>query len=186
MKKSHKKYVVDTNVPLVANLLVRPAAQPEFPEDCQMKCADLITQIIREGTCEEGCVVIDAANKVLGEYGNKLSQDRREPGIGNKFLHWVSDHQYDQNKVCRVPLTKNNSSYQEFPHGPALAGFHKKDHKFVALANACNKTPVILQSTDRKWWKYKTALEQSGIKVRFLCPEFAKEKRAKKSRKPKI
>jgi len=169
MRQSRKKYVVDTNVPKVANLAMNPAAESEFPKDCQMKCLESIVQVIKEG-----CVVIDNGGEVLCEYGRNLSRSG-EPGIGDRFMRLVSHGQGDPSKVCSVPLTPKNSSYHEFPRSPEFAGFDNDDHKFIALANACNKTPVILQATDSEWWKYKKAFRQAGITVCFLCPGFVKK-----------
>ncbi|MGR3913342.1 MAG: hypothetical protein OD918_02255 [Gammaproteobacteria bacterium] len=176
MKNVRKKYVVDTNVPMTANLELKLEERPDIPKACRVQCSEAVEKII-----SGECVVIDDDGEVLCEYGRNLSRDPAEPGIGHFFMQWVSDHQGDSSKVCRVPLTPNNQSYLEFPHSPGLAGFHKKDHKFIALANACNKTPVILQATDSKWWKYKSAFKQIGIKVCFLCPGFVKKTYTKKN-----
>lgn len=42
------------------------------------------------------------------------------------------------------------------------------------------KKPPILQATDSKWWGWKDSLGEAGIKVKFLCPEFVKQKYGKK------
>ncbi len=73
-----------------------------------------------------------------------------------------------------------SSSYQEFPKHDDLNDFDKSDRKFVAVANACTGKPPILQATDSKWWGWKDALNDVGITVHFLCPEYAKTKYAEK------
>ena len=50
----------------------------------------------------------------------------------------------------------------------------QSDRKFVAVANAHPAKPPILQSTDSKWWGWKEALQEVGITVHFLCPEYVK------------
>lgn len=179
MKCSRKKYVVDTNVPIVANCLMKPEKCPGIPEDCHIKCSESIQQVM-----EKGCVVIDEDGEVLAEYGNKLCHNPREPGIGHAFLQWVTNHQGDPSKVLRISLTpEKNGSYRQFPRGYGIDSINKGDHKFIALASACSKVPVILQATDRKWWKYKKAFMKAGLDVCFLCPRFVKKKRGKKTPK---
>jgi len=172
-KSARKKYVVDTNVPVTANSITQVDADTDVPVCCRMQCLKWTKLATQER------IVIDSIGKVMKEYRRYLSPSG-EPGVGDHFMRWVCDNLGNSAKVCSVPLTKKDSSYQEFPHSPALAGFDNDDHKFIALANACNKTPVILQATDGEWWKYKSAFERAGIKVYFLCPDFAKEKCAKK------
>ena len=47
--------------------------------------------------------------------------------------------------------------------------FDKSDQKFIAVAHAHPDKPVILQSSDSKWWGWKDALSEVGIDVQFLC-----------------
>ena len=51
-----------------------------------------------------------------------------------------------------------------------MSKFDPSDRKFVAVANAHPGKPSILQATDSKWWGWKDALLECGIKVEFLCP----------------
>lgn len=54
------------------------------------------------------------------------------------------------------------------------------DRKFVAVVNAHKKKPPIYQATDSKWWGWNDALEEVGIHVEFLCPDYIKSKYKKK------
>ena len=54
--------------------------------------------------------------------------------------------------------------------------FDKSDQKFIAVAHAHPDKPVILQSSDSKWWGWKDALSEVGIDVQFLCSEYVKNK----------
>lgn len=172
------KCIVDTNVPLIANLAERPDPCSDVPDYCIRESVDRIESII-----EEGCLVIDAAGEIFQEYINKLSL-RGQPGIGDAFAKWVNDHQFTPGKVDRVPITKDESgsSYNEFPDDPELKGFDRSDRKFVAVAKAHPETekPSILQAADSKWWGWKDALDEHGITVVFLCQEYVEEKYADK------
>ena len=93
-------------------------------------------------------------------------------------MKWVHDHRWGP-KCDRIEITKNNSSYNEFPDTtkhPGLAHFDRSDRKFVAVANAHPDKPPILQATDSKWWGWKDALAEAGIKVHFLCECYIKTK----------
>ena len=103
-----------------------------------------------------------------------------QKGIGNAFMKWVHDNRWRLPDSDRVTISKNGDSYKEFPDHEGLVNFDISDRKFVAVANAHPKKPPILQSTDCKWWGWKNALEDVGITVCFLCPEYVKDKYKKK------
>ena len=168
------KCIVDTNVPVTANLSARPDPCSDVPDCCIRESVDQIENII-----EEGCLVIDDAGEIFQEYINNLSL-RGQPGIGDAFAKWVNDYQFTPSKVDRVPITKNGDSYKEFPDHPDLNNFDRSDRKFVAVANTHPEKPPILQATDSKWWGWKDALDEHGITVVFLCREYVKAKYADK------
>ena len=170
------KCIVDTNVPVTANLSARPDPCSDVPDCCIRESVDQIENII-----EAGCLVIDAAGEIFKEYINNLSL-RGQPGIGDAFVKWVSDHQYNSSKVDRVSVTKNGDSYKEFPAHPDLNNFDRSDRKFVAVANARSEKPPILQATDSKWHWWNEALAEVGITVNFLCPEYTEPKAANKAK----
>ncbi len=82
-----------------------------------------------------------------------------------------------------MSITKNGDSYDEFPEHIDFAEFDTSDRKFVAVANAHIDKPPILQATDSKWWGWKEGLEESGISVTFLCPDYIKAKYQEKMEK---
>ena len=168
-----QKCVVDTNVPKVAN---QRAGNGKFPVDCVLACVDAIEHIVKKGG-----LIIDNNYEIYGEYRNNLAI-RGEPGVGDGFMKWIHDNQCQPEKVEQISITKSNSSYEEFPDHSDLVNFDTDDQKFVAVANAHSITnkPPILQATDSKWWGWKDALSEVGIDVRFLCPDYVKEKYANK------
>ncbi|WP_035236507.1 hypothetical protein [Desulfobacter vibrioformis] len=169
--------VIDTNVPKTANLAVDPMSIPEELIICVQQCVDSIMEVI-----ENGNLVLDNGDEIFNEYRGKLSMSG-QPGVGDEFLKWLHYNRYSFPESNRVTITPKDDSYDEFPDHPGLADFDISDRKFVAVANAHHKKPQIMEATDSKWWGWKDALDESGIKVNFLCPDFVKVKYEKKMEK---
>jgi hypothetical protein len=168
--KFPKKCLVDTNVPMTANLALQPdKIPPEMPE-CVLTCVKAIEHITKRGK-----LVIDAGNEIYDEYRSNLSMSG-QPGVGDGFMKWVHDHQWNPRKTDRVPLTKNGDTFNEFPQHNGLSNFDLSDKKFVAVAYAHRENPPILQATDSKWWGWKEPLAEVGIQVIFLCPGYIEVK----------
>jgi len=168
------KCVVDTNVPLTANLALRPHEVDAALLPCVMACVEAIEHVKKT----KG-LVLDAGDAIYDEYRNKLSL-KGTPGLGDAFLKWVHDNRWSFPESDRVRITPRGDSYKEFPEHPGLAEFDRSDRKFVAVACAHPERPPILQATDSKWWGWKDALEEAGVKVQFLCSEYAHATWAKK------
>jgi hypothetical protein len=169
------KSVVDTNVPKTANR----ALDPEAPAELLPCIGACITAI--EHVRTTGGVVIDEGDAILSEYRRQLSL-KGQPGLGDAFVKWVHDHQWQLAPFDRVAITCEGDSWREFPDHPGLAAFDPSDRKFVAVASAHPESPPILQATDSKWWEWRSALAEAGVAVRFLCPEFVRAKHAGKMR----
>jgi len=168
------KCVVDTNVPVTANLVTRLHEVDEELIPCIIACIEAIQEVR-----EKGGLVLDAGDEIYNEYRHSLSL-KGMPGPGDAFMKWVHDHRWSFPEVDRVPITPKGDSYEEFPDHPGLAGFDRSDRKFVAVACAHPAKPVILQATDSKWWGWKDALEEAGVRVRFLCSSYAEATWSKK------
>ena len=169
-----KKCLVDTNVPINANLANDPSAIPDDLVVCVQSCVDAIDHVMKRGE-----FVIDSGDEIYGEYLSNLCLSGRK-GIGNAFMKWVHDNRWSLPNIDRVVITKNGESYDEFPLHCGLVNFDKSDRKFIAAANAHPLKPPILQSTDSKWWGWKDALKDVGISVQFLCPDYVKTKNTEK------
>lgn len=172
-----KKCIVDTNVPKTANLYVNPTKIRRELLPCVLGCIEAI-----EHVTQNGGLVIDSENEIFNEYRHQLSM-QGQPGVGDSFMKWVHDNRWKSDYVERISITKNENSYLEFPVHSGLTNFDNSDRKFVAVANAHPEKPPILQATDSKWWGWKDALEQVGITVHFICPEYIQNKYRKKTRK---
>ncbi len=157
--------IIDTNVPINANANV-----PNDLLDCSLACIDVIETVIKNKN-----LVLDNNGEIFEEYSNKLSFSG-QPGVGDKFLKWVHDNQWGFPLENRVSITKNGTTYDEFPTHAGLVDFDISDRKFVAVSNAHPNKPSIYQATDSKWWGWKDALSEVGIEVNFLCQEYIETK----------
>ena len=169
--------VVDTNVVLVAN-----GQQPAVAGLCVEACirALLAVQAGRQR------VVVDDADRILGEYRHKTKPWSRQPKTGDIFVKWVHDYQYDRSRCDRVtlhPKANDPQDFEEFPADAALATFERADRKFVAVAKAHAEQPPILEAADTDFWYARQALAVCGVKVEFLCPNDIQRLAARKQKK---
>ena len=154
--------VVDTNVPIVAN------RKSDMSLDCALACVRALHEIMVSGR-----IALDSGRIIIGQYMSHLLASG-QPGVGDKFLKWVLTHQANPARCVSVPVTPKAGdppSFEEFPNHPGLVGFDVADRIFVAVSAADPDRPPILQASDSKWWGWKNALEQCGVRVDFLCPE---------------
>jgi hypothetical protein len=167
-----QKCLIDTNVAVNANLATRPKSKKAgVPGRCIKTCIQYIENI----TKYHAVLVLDRNGEIFNEYRHNLSL-KGQPGVGDVFIKWVNDNQWNPQKIERIAITRNGDSYDEFPSHEHLKNFDPSDRKFVAVANAHPARPPILQATDSKWWGWKAALEEAGITVQFLCPKYARKK----------
>ncbi len=166
------KCIIDTNVPVVANYAKNPANIQEDLIDCVLKCIDAIEHV----TTRENSLVIDEGNEIFDEYLRNNLSLKGQPGMGDRFMRWVHDNRWKFSPGNRITITKDDDSYEEFPNHDDLQEFDISDRKFVAVANAHPEKPPILQATDSKWWGWKDALNDVGIAVIFLCPDYVEKK----------
>ncbi len=166
--------VVDTNVPIVANHATNYDETNTIPLECLKACLEAIEHVVNKGG-----LVIDDNGEIFEEYSRYLSF-KGEPGLGDLFMKWVHDYQWNPDKVSRISINRSDNTYIEFPEHDDLVNFDKSDRKFVAVANAHPDKPPILQATDSKWWGWKDALSEVGVAVRFLCQNYVQEKYSKK------
>jgi hypothetical protein len=157
------KFVVDTNVPVVAN-----GKSVQASPECVSTCAVRLMKLMRKGK-----LILDDGRRILKEYMVNL-QSKGQPMPGDAFLKWVYTNYSNPERCELVRITPRNSSetdFVEFPDDPQLGNFDKNDRKFVAVAVAHPERPPILQAVDTKWWDMKEPLLIAGIKVDFLCEE---------------
>jgi hypothetical protein len=154
------RYVVDTNVPIVAN--GRPEPQDNRPPslDCRIAAVAFLQTILTSGT-----VIVDLAGAIQAEYRNLLNASG-QPGVGDRFYQEVL-HSSPQ-MIERVELpTRDDGEYADLPQGIIDANFDRGDRKFAALAKLVD-APVA-NAIDGDWLNHRAILEDNGIHVQFVC-----------------
>lgn len=158
-----RAYVVDTNVPVVAN-----GKSTQADPDCVMACVGKLKTVRNRGV-----VVLDDGMAILREYMANLNM-AGQPGPGDAFMKWVFSVQADSRRCERVPLSERSDQpeqYEAFPDASELSDFDPSDRKFVAVALASTKQPEVLNAVDSDWANHYTALTANGLSVVFLCPQ---------------
>lgn len=158
----------------VANLHEKPEPHPDVSPDCIEQCILHLRHITGNGG-----LALDNGGKIFCEYINNLFLSGH-PGIGDYFVKWVFNNQWNSASVDRGAITKNNGGYKEFPLYEGLNNFDDSDRKYIAAAGAHPEKPPVLQAVDSKWRGWKQPLKEARIIVIFLCPEFVQEKYAQK------
>ena len=161
--RDHVRAVVDTNVPVVANGNSAQAS-PRCVQTCVVRLRKLT---------ESGRVVIDDKWLILKEYMANL-RSAGQPGNGDAFLKWVLTNYRNPERCELVSITPTDGEpvdFEEFPASTALRDFHADDRKFVAVSMAHPERPPILQAVDVEWWQLRTAFNEAGVRVDFLCED---------------
>jgi hypothetical protein len=156
-------YVVDTNVPVVANGKSRQADLA-----CVIACVKQLQAIYNNGmvVLDDLCLILDEYRKHLGMSG--------QPGPGDGFMKWIWNNQTNPSRceqVAITPIGQSQDDFEEFPCDPALVNFDRKDRKFVAVALASRNQPVIVNAVDSDWANYQTQLGNYGVRILQLCPQ---------------
>jgi hypothetical protein len=158
-------FVVDENVPIVANDRVRTIPKaPQADNACRISCVHALRHIVKSGI-----LIIDDVGEVLDNYRRHL-QHRGQPGVGDAFFKHIVDNQFNRKKVHRISVPKTNENeFESFPADPALHTFDGSDRIYVALALAAPQNSPILNAVDSDYNEHKTALEKAGVRVQELC-----------------
>lgn len=153
------RYIVDTNVAIVANGQ-KTNASPE----CRLSAIDFLERMITKGR-----IVLDIDGDIQAEYQKSLSAG--QPGVGHRFFQSMLTTA--SSRIERFELKKNrDGSYSDFPSSGSLKNFDMSDRKFAALA-VVSKAPVA-NAVDTDWLLHKNDLSKAGVKVEFLCSEASK------------
>lgn len=154
-----KRYVVDTNVPIVANgRTVNGQAPPSV--ECRQATVTFLKDVIASGR-----VLLDLAGEIQAEY-RKYLNPRGQPGVGDRFYQAVL--QSEPRRIERIDLPKqDDGEFIDLPQALIDAKFDPSDRKFAALARR-GQAPVV-NATDSDWLDHRVTLNHSGIHVEFLC-----------------
>lgn len=121
----------------------------------------------------ESGVCIDDAELIMQEYRSYLSPSG-EPGVGDLFMQWLDQNQYNESVVERVGVKLDRESpggLSGFPDREELNTFDPSDRKFVVVALKSPSRPAILNAVDSDWSEHREGLEAEGVAVRELCPQ---------------
>lgn len=151
-------YVVDTNVPIVANGETEGGQGPSVA--CRSAAIAVLQKILRTGI-----IAVDLDGRVQTEYRTYLSATG-QPGVGDRFYQEVLHS--SPTKIIRVDLPmRADGEYVHLPQPVIDAGFDPSDRKFAALAIRC-EAPV-LDAVDSDWLHHRELLAANGISVEFVC-----------------
>jgi len=152
--------IIDTNVGVVANLGSSASAA------CALACVRLLRDIVNEGR-----LALDDRERIFNEYRRYLSLSGA-PGVGDEFMRWVHDNQYNEAMCRRVTISAHEArGFTEFPEAESLTAFDRADRKFVAVARAHPCDSTIFAALDRGWKIHQAALAQEGVQVSLVCPD---------------
>jgi len=151
--------VVDTNVVLVAN-----GQHAGVSGACVAACARQLQEIMQRGK-----LALDDQFRILCEYQHK-TQPKKGNRPGDAFVKWALQNRVNVMHVDSVSLQDHDTrGFESFPDDADLVNFDAPDRKFVAVANAHQAKPPILQAADSKWLDWSPALARHGVTVEFLC-----------------
>jgi len=153
-------FVVDTNVAIVAN-----EKSGQASPECVIACVDYLNEIMLNES-----LALDDKWRILKEYTTYLKSEG-QPGVGDRFLRWILLNQAT-GKIDFVPITSlenDSTNFKEFPSDPHLEKFDPADRKFVAVTLAHPEHPPVLNAVDPGWWLFRSALEDNGVNIQFLC-----------------
>ena len=155
-------FVVDTNVTIVAN----GGSKTHADQLCQLTCVERLQDLTEKGT-----VAVDVHGLILGEYANHLCWSGK-PGVGDAFFKFLVDRQHTNDRVWRVAINPSDDDQKGFEELPKNT-FDPSDRKFLAVAVVADA--VVLNATDSDWEEQAPLMEELGVEVDQLCPEYAQK-----------
>jgi hypothetical protein len=138
------RYVVDTNVPIVANGGSRnrkPGRNASL--ECRTETIEFLERLLKHGQ-----IVLDLGGEIQAEY--------------LRFLNVQAPK-----RVERIELVKNDGEFDDFPNDPKLAAFDLNDRKFVAAGRKARAS--IANAIDSDWLDHRDALLANNVRIDFVC-----------------
>ncbi len=154
------RFVVDTNVPIVANGRPTPQDSRQPSVEARLKAIRFLQRILANGR-----ILLDVEGDVQAEYHRHLNP-RGQPGVGDLFYLTVLQSAPRRTERHALPR-RPDGEYADIPQTVIDAGFDPNDRKFAALARQ-QSTPVA-NATDTDWLDHRPLLRRCGITVHFVC-----------------
>jgi len=155
------RYVVDTNVAIVANGHSNASEGGSPPSiNCRLAALDFLEKLLSNGK-----IILDDDGAIQAEYHRHLNP-HGQPGVGDRFYQEVLNSAPE--RIERVELPKDNDGeYKHFPSHKGLRNFDKDDRKFAALS--CKEGVPVANATDSDWLNFRDILAQHHIAIEFVC-----------------
>jgi hypothetical protein len=154
------RFVVDTNVAVVANGRSDENGGRIPSIDCRFAAVEFLLELMETGT-----VLLDLAHEIQSEYRNQL-RPSGQPGVGDQFYRTVLNSA--PNRIERIDLPKGeDGEYSDLPRSLIKANFDRSDRKFAALAKRTNA--AVANATDSDWVIHHKTIIATGIQVKFIC-----------------
>jgi hypothetical protein len=154
------KYVIDTNVAVVAN------GNPEIGSGqlpslkCRLASVNFLIEAVKNGK-----VFLDLNGDIVREYATYLNPIGA-PGVGDQFYREVINSHPD--RIIRIELVRlNNGEYADCPQILIESDFDPSDRKFAALAAKTSAT--VVNSVDSDWINHAEQLQAANIPINNLC-----------------
>ncbi len=155
-----KKYIVDTNVPIVANGRSEDNVGKVVSVACRAAAITFLIDVLKNGK-----IFVDLAGEIQGEYHRYLNVFG-QPGVGDRFYQEVLHSA--PTRIIRVELEKDaNGEFNDLASAIVNSGFDPSDRKFAALSTKV-KVPVF-NATDSDWVDHSLLLKANGVDVFNLC-----------------
>jgi hypothetical protein len=154
------RFVVDTNVPVVANGRSEPPLQGAPSIACRISCVEFLLDLLQNHE-----ILLDDTGLIQSEYSRHL-RPQGQPGVGDRFyLEVINSH---PSRISRFALPlSNDGEFHDLPVEIQNSNFDLSDRKFAALANKTGEK--VVNATDSDWFIHEALLKRNGISVLFLC-----------------
>lgn len=153
-------WVVDTNVPIVAN----GRSEDGEARPPALACREATVRFLLR-VAVSGKVLLDLGGEIQAEYRAHL-RPPGQPGVGDRFYQMVLQSSPD--RVKRVDLIRgDDGEFESLPESLRAINFDRSDRKFAALAH--QEAAPLANATDSDWINDAETVEQTGITVHNLC-----------------
>ncbi len=162
------KIILDTNVP--AKAAVAPELCPAEELKMQKACMEYIGELTKN---KDKKLVLDLDHEIWKEYHTNVYGNSN---MGKIFFKWLYEYYATILPEDNIKLHKDSEGkYQEFPYDEDTQEFDESDKKFVALSNAHQEKPPIIEAADGKWLGYEKSFAKYGIHIQFLDRDYAQK-----------
>lgn len=162
------KIILDTNVP--AKAAVSPESCPAEELKMQRACMKYIEELTENKNRK---LVLDLDHEIWKEYHTNVYKNSN---MGKIFFKWLYEYYATISPEDNIKLQKNSEGkYLDFPYDENTEEFDESDKKFVALANAHEEKPPIIEAADSKWIGFEECFAKYGIHIEFLDRDYAQK-----------